>query len=403
MVEREVATPRNTHMSHRYRTLESLISPLTWADFVSNYYQKAPVHIKAEHVKFEDLLTYEKLADLLNLSPYPHPAVKLYKEGKPYHANSADGLKMGMANGATLIFENLDRYHRPAAELLDAITAETWIPTRINVYLSQAGFRGYNIHYDTHDVFALQVDGEKEWVIYPSTTESPVFFNTTHDIKAPAEDSLLLRCTLKPGDVLYVPRGFWHGATAVGQPSLHLTLALFVRTGVEFTKWLTEHLLQFEEIRGSFPLIYPRGGQLDRDVIESWKGHISDIARRIQSELSNPSLTSQFIHSHIGRQTNRFPYNFDMFLRQENLAIFRRRMSPAVVDFLDGAKISSFSKEFKITDASYDPVIMDILNSEEVSQHDLSKKHDISAAIVMEIFQALADIGLGKIARAQKT
>lgn len=129
-------------MLSEYKTLESLLSPLTWADFVSNYYQKAPVHIKAGRRRFEEILTVEKLAALLNSSPFPHPAVKLYKEGRPYPVHSPDRLKEGMADGATLIFENLDRYHSPAAELLDKITAESWIPTRINVYLSQVGVKG---------------------------------------------------------------------------------------------------------------------------------------------------------------------------------------------------------------------------------------------------------------------
>ena len=45
---------------------------------------------------------------------------------------------------------------------------------QINAYLTPAGNQGFATHYDTHDVFVLQVDGRKRWRIHPPVLADPL-------------------------------------------------------------------------------------------------------------------------------------------------------------------------------------------------------------------------------------
>jgi hypothetical protein len=59
--------------------------------------------------------------------------------------------------------------------------------------------------------------------------------------------------TLEVGDLLYVPRGALHIATGVREPSLHLTFALYKRTGVDLLEWLVRQLQAKEIVRMDVP------------------------------------------------------------------------------------------------------------------------------------------------------
>ena len=47
-------------------------------------------------------------------------------------------------------------------------------PLQVNAYLTPPGNQGFATHYDTHDVFVLQVDGRKRWRIHPPVLPDPL-------------------------------------------------------------------------------------------------------------------------------------------------------------------------------------------------------------------------------------
>lgn len=96
-----------------------------------------------------------------------------------------------------------------------------------NVYLTPPSSQGFAPHYDDIEAFVLQIEGKKEWLLYPPRTD---------DEKLPRESSpnfqqdelggpVLFKKILSPGDMLYFPRGWIHQARTVdGHHSLHITL-----------------------------------------------------------------------------------------------------------------------------------------------------------------------------------
>jgi hypothetical protein len=52
----------------------------------------------------------------------------------------------------------------------------------------------------------------------------------------PAEP--LLDVTLEAGDLLYLPRGFWHRAIPLAEPSLHLSVGTYAPTVHDYVSWV---------------------------------------------------------------------------------------------------------------------------------------------------------------------
>ncbi|MDY6937834.1 MAG: cupin domain-containing protein, partial [Cyanobacteriota bacterium] len=154
-----------------------------------------------------------------------------------------------------------------------------------NTYCSWPSQQGFNCHFDPHEVFILQIDGYKEWFVFEETLEYPRKRDKSPDLEPPK--SPYLNCTLSPGDVLYIPRGHWHYAIAREAPSLHLTLGLTCRTGIDWLTWLVENLQDDPAWRQNLPLI------LDGDK-EQFDRHLQQLSDRLIETLQAQTLTQQF-------------------------------------------------------------------------------------------------------------
>ena len=81
---------------------------------------------------------------------------------------------------------------------------------QVNAYVTPAQNTGFSDHYDVHDVFVLQVAGEKRWRIrepvHPSPLrDQPWTDRRTRGRRRPPRRPPLLEETLRPGDCLYLP------------------------------------------------------------------------------------------------------------------------------------------------------------------------------------------------------
>jgi hypothetical protein len=68
---------------------------------------------------------------------------------------------------------------------------------------------------------------------------------------------------LQDGDLLYIPRGWWHVAVPVDEPTLHLTVGLHHATGLDFAYWYVDRLRASAAVRQDLPR---QGTAADRAV-----------------------------------------------------------------------------------------------------------------------------------------
>jgi hypothetical protein len=175
---------------------------------------------------------------------------------------SSDAVLRLFADGSTVVLQGLHRLWPPLIEFADSLAADLGHPTQVNAYVTPPSSRGFSPHYDVHDVFVLQVAGEKHWRIHEPVLRDPLRDQLWNDraaeVAAAATGEPVLDAVLRPGDALYLPRGFLHSAVALGEISAHLTIGVHPVTrwaAVDSALDLLRVLAADDpQLRGSLPL-----------------------------------------------------------------------------------------------------------------------------------------------------
>ena len=154
--------------------------------------------------------------------------------------------------GATIVLQALHLHHEPLAVFARELEQELGQPVQVNAYYTPRCAQGLPVHHDTHDVFCLQVAGEKRWLVYDPALELPLKDQRyRRELGEPGEP--VLDVTLLSGDTLYLPRGWLHEAVTSEGDSLHLTVGLSPYTWVDAFKDALEECRDELAFRRSVP------------------------------------------------------------------------------------------------------------------------------------------------------
>ncbi|MEV1332378.1 cupin domain-containing protein [Micromonospora costi] len=161
------------------------------------------------------------------------------------------------AGGATLVLQGLHRTWPALIDFARDLGLALGQPLQVNAYLTPPGNQGFATHYDTHDVFVLQVDGRKRWRIHPPVLPDPLerqpWGGRADEVAATAQGPAALDVVLAPGDALYLPRGWLHSAQAQESSSLHLTVGIRALTRYALVEELTALAAEDRRLRASLP------------------------------------------------------------------------------------------------------------------------------------------------------
>jgi bifunctional lysine-specific demethylase and histidyl-hydroxylase NO66 len=227
---------------------------------------------------FDDLLSLADVDAALTGAGLRRPAIRLVRDGEVLDPTTwtrrartgavwvDDLVHPGrvldhFADGATVALQGLHRWWAPIAAWCRQLESELGHAVQANAYLTPPGAAGLSPHHDTHDVFVLQVHGQKDWVVRQPAFEAPLARHRSNHDEA-ARQPVLFDVTLRPGDCLYLPRGFVHSARAQHGVSLHLTIGVLATTAHDVLRRLVDAAADEPAFRRTMP---PRFG-LDVDV-----------------------------------------------------------------------------------------------------------------------------------------
>ena len=230
---------------------EYLIQPYDLQSFMDNFLNKKALHIHGESDKFYGLTDWKEINHFLNYGELEYPRVRLALDKEVLPAENLKRLHYWLKQGSTLIIDRFDKKNEKIALFTAGIRESLVDRIQVNCYVSWTGKQGFDCHYDTHDVFILQIEGKKHWKVFEATTQNPLKKLKHFDFVPPEEPYLEL--TLSKGDVLYIPKGHWHYAISETS-SVHLTLGILNRTGIDFLKWFADELRENVVFRKNLPL-----------------------------------------------------------------------------------------------------------------------------------------------------
>jgi hypothetical protein len=204
------------------------------------------------------LMTPNRLLDLVESRHLANPQLRMYAEGEELHPSryltevvnrrrqavkQADMAAVGVAlnNGGTLVLDSVDTFDRTIQAACRALGWWSGELVSANMYLAVGDTAGFDLHWDDHDVICVQLAGQKSWEVRGASRPHPMYRDAERNTE-PAED-VVWAGTMNPGDVMHIPRGFWHTATRVGSGeghSLHVTFGITKRTGVAWLNHLSD-------------------------------------------------------------------------------------------------------------------------------------------------------------------
>jgi hypothetical protein len=159
--------------------------------------------------------------------------------------------------GASIVLNDVDSLTPGLASVSNAIEAAGLGKAQGNVYISWQSHKAFPAHYDTHDVWAVQVEGEKYWNVWEGRAEWPIghplFRSQQQEHHEQAKGKLRAKVLMKPGDLLYLPRGWYHDALAEAPASVHIAYGVHAPLGMDLLNILMERALHDVEFRKPLP------------------------------------------------------------------------------------------------------------------------------------------------------
>jgi ribosomal protein L16 Arg81 hydroxylase len=217
--------------------LSQLIAPLTEAEFFAKHWERAPLLVRGAAARFAGVFDLAELDNMLAEFGRPHAqGIRLAKYGEGGTNSSIpsdvpphlDSLYAAYLQGCTLNVNDISEHHGRVRALIERLIDSFRCRVTSNLFLTPPGARAFPLHYDTHEVLVLQLDGAKHWRVYSPVIEAPLKQTTgDREVDHAIAGEPLLDVVVEAGDILYVPRGFLHEAwTESDRHSLHITAGI---------------------------------------------------------------------------------------------------------------------------------------------------------------------------------
>jgi ribosomal protein L16 Arg81 hydroxylase len=218
-------------MSEPPSTLADLVSPLTELEFLGLLRRRELAYRPgANGDRYAPLLGWPALRSMIEAGNYPKRPddIRVTKESIPAPAarwmtkGKVDAAKLDgfLATAFSVVILHLDDHVPALAAVCEEIRSRTLEGSFVGaVVTSGAGAGAFQTHYDPEDLVIVQVEGTKRWQIFGPPVPQPL---RRMPKQSPPETEPILDEVLEPGDLLFVPGGYWHHCESGLSRSVHL-------------------------------------------------------------------------------------------------------------------------------------------------------------------------------------
>lgn len=255
--------------------LDEIMAPLGAETFVRDYLGRQPLHLQGSPGKFQDVMNWDVLNRLLGMTTIwsaQSLVLVLDKEviQPPAFCQPAPGrdggtvlrpdpakVKRYLAQGATLVLNDIDQLTPELSAVARSLETALGGKVQANLYMSSKRKQAFRAHFDFHDVFAVHVMGEKTWMVFQGRADHPIkhalFEGWPQERHEAAKGELWREVRLKPGDLLYLPRGQYHYALADDGACAHIAFGVTYPIGMDAVSYGFERLVADSVGRADLP------------------------------------------------------------------------------------------------------------------------------------------------------
>jgi len=193
-----------------------LLGGLTPAQFMRRYWQKKPLLVRQAIPGLAAPLSRDELFELAASDDAQARLITRFRgkwqlEHGPFDAEELPGTKR---REWTLLVQGVDLYHERARALLDRFrfAPDARLDDLMISYATDGG--GVGPHFDSYDVFLLQVHGKRRWRI---SAQKDLTLKDGLPLKVLQHFEPQDEWVLEPGDMLYLPPHIAHDGEAIGE------------------------------------------------------------------------------------------------------------------------------------------------------------------------------------------
>ncbi len=192
-------------------------------DFFQTYWQTKPLLIRQAFGSNHPFVAPCSIEELLTLALDPEIQARLIRSTTKSSGRTTwqvehaplDELPKRSTKQWTVLVQGVDRHHEGVRRLLDTFRfiPDARLDDVMISYASDEG--GIGAHLDSYDVFLLQGQGRRRWRLAAPKKQTRLL--SGQPLKLLADFVAEEEFVLEPGDMLYVPPGWAHEGTAVGE------------------------------------------------------------------------------------------------------------------------------------------------------------------------------------------
>ena len=241
--------------------LGSLLAPHSEQEFVDHFLAKTRLHLRfTDRSRAIGLLPWSAIERIVERDRGGPEAFALrrdgllVREGMYARGGARDhvrpqALRALLAQGSSIVMAHVDELVPDIGRLSGSLERRMGCTVWVNAYLTFGNSAALKPHHDTHDVLVVQVHGRKRWRSFGCSLPMPL----APAARGASFDTVVWEDWLEAGDVLYLPRGEAHAAEAKDEDSVHLTIGLQPRRGVDLFDWLGRKATADELFRSDLP------------------------------------------------------------------------------------------------------------------------------------------------------
>lgn len=384
-------------------SFQDFIAPFDAAEFKAKTFGRRPLHLPAHPARAANPLPWARLNEVLALGTHwTEDTLKvLYRNRHALRENYCDvstpgergparvdakKLQAMLGLGASLVANQMQRVCPQIDAVCRMLQREFAAASGANVYCSFEGVQAFGTHFDLHEVFAYQAEGEKLWHVYESRADHPVVPVPPGDEAerwlTQSRGKLLFEVLMRPGDLLYLPRGQYHDAITGSAASLHVTYYVKPATGLALFKLLESALAAESDFRADLP---------DAADAAALKTHLERLARHVDRCLQSPAFALDVAnHQRALAGSQAVPFGLP---RRERPRFFTTVRPGRVVRSGEGF-VARFDGAELPLGAAY-PAVQWLLGQRLFSFEDLAARHAfIDADDLQRVLAQLAQLGV---------
>ena len=272
--------------------------------------------------RVDELYSYDDFIHDLEVSSNNKLIFSAFKNSKPFHrarsnslTNYEEFIELKKEKNTSCRVLEIDRISRSNKLKLLKNLMGNWLNSYVHItaFYSSPGQSVIPMHWDTENLFIYQVQGKKDWIIARPEFEWPLRMHNPGSFKKEYNDLSedAYKITLEEGDFLYVPRGWFHMATANEEGSTHITFGIATPTLLDYISESIDASLWSMSKNNKFRKLINK----NTDTIESkevLKKSLNEIMDNIEN-ISNNNFTQQWkLNYPLGRRDDVFLIYKDM-------------------------------------------------------------------------------------------